>query len=121
MDVVDFRSYQQKKEESFLNKARIKIQNGAHTIKKTVQEHPVETFGLLLAVVPGVLTCINSAIRVSQANKERRYDMRHEYDNRTGEHWYARKNVSNGQKLEIERRYKNGESKGEILKSMNLL
>lgn len=120
METVDFRTFKQKRN-SFCNKAKVTFQNGWYTVKRTVQEHPMETFGLLMAAVPGTLSCINSVIRVNQQNKERRFDMRHEYDNRTGEHWYARKDVTNNQKLEIERRYRNGESKGEILRSMRLL
>lgn len=120
METIDFRTFKQKRD-SVINKVKVACQNGYYTVKRTVQEHPMETIALLTATIPGVLSCINSTIRVSQANKERRYDMRHEYDNRTGEHWYARKNVTTNQKLEIERRYKNGESKGEILRSMRLL
>lgn len=48
-------------------------------------------------------------------------DLRHEYDNRTSEHWVAKRNMSTRERLEIERRYNAGESKGAIMKSMRLI
>lgn len=120
METVDFRTFKQKRD-SFVNKLLVTGQNAWYTCKTTVQEHPVESIALATAIVPNALRVVNSLIRVGQENKERRYDNRHEYDNRTGEHWYARKNITNNKRLEIERRYRDGESKGAILRSMKLL
>lgn len=120
METVDFRTFKQKKDE-FISKVRTTCQNTYYTVKRTVQEHPMETIAFATAATPVALRCINSIIRVRQVSKERRFDNRHEYDNRTSEHWYARKNISTNQRLEIERRYNNGESKGAIMRSMGLL
>ena len=56
------------------------------------------------------------AVRKEQNDREL-----HTYDPRTGEHWYLCRKPTTNQKLEIDRRYTNGESKGKILSDMGLL
>lgn len=120
METIDFKEFKQKRD-SFCNKVRVGFQNAYFTVKRTVQEHPTESIVLATTVASGGYKLANSLIRAHQNNQERRYNMRHEYDNRTSEHWYAKRNLTTKQKLEIERRYNNGESKGQIMRSMGLL
>lgn len=120
MEIIDFTKVKHEKNR-ICNKVRVGFQNAYHTVKKTVQEHPTESIVLATTVASGGYKLAHSLIRAHQNNQERRYNMRHEYDNRTSEHWYAKRDLTTKQKLEIERRYNNGESKGQIMRSMGLL
>lgn len=120
METIDFRTWKQKRDEAS-NKIKIGFQNGWHTVKNVVHDYPLESIGLLTVGLTGVFRLGNSAVRMHMANKERRFDMRHEYDRKTDMHWYAKKDLSTNQRLEIERRYNQGESKGSIMRSMGLI
>ena len=43
------------------------------------------------------------------------------FDPRTGDHWFTKRPLTAKEKLELERRYDNGERKGQILDDMGLL
>ena len=43
------------------------------------------------------------------------------YDPRTGDHWTSKRPLTNKEKLELERRYGNGERKGDVLNDMRML
>ena len=120
METVDNRDLKQKIHDGW-TKARVKVDNAIYTVKKTVTDHPQETIAIALVAIPGVLKCANSAMRLRQQSRETRYNECDYYDPRTGEHWYTRKPLTNAQKLNLETRYKSGESKGEILRDMKML
>lgn len=120
METIDFRTWKQKRN-SFFNTVEVGIQNTYYKAKRTIEEHPAESLIFFSAVASGTASLAKSLVRMHNANLERRYDNRHEYDNRTSTHWYAKKDISTKQRLEIERRYNQGESKGHIMKSMGLI
>ena len=120
METVDNRSFKEKAKDLF-GRIKVKATDTYNGAKRTIEEHPGETFTILVISIPGILKVVNSLIRSGQADKERRFDECDYYDPRTGEHWYTRKPLTANQKLNLEQRYKAGESKGEILKSMRML
>ena len=120
METIDERTFKQKVHDT-VSTVKQKVEDGAKAVGKTVKEHPVESFTLACIALPGVLKCANSAIRASQASKEARYNECDYYDPRTGEHWYTRKPLTANQKLNLEQRYKLGESKGSILRDMKMI
>lgn len=120
METVDNRTFKEKVHE-FTSKAKIKVNDCVHSVKRTVSEHPMETFTIACLAVPGILRCINSGIRAHSQNQETRYNECDIYDPRTGTHYYTKKPLSNTQKLNLENEYKAGRNKGEILRDMKML
>ena len=59
-----------------------------------------------------------SAYRTHSENKHRNLET---YDPRLGDYYKLKHKMSNSQKLELDRRMRNGESKGDILRSMRLI
>ena len=72
---------------------------------------------LMVVVVP---TVIGAGIKLSNMvkNNKREYN---EWDPRAGRNWSLKRNLSMKEALELDRRYRNGESKGQILSDMRLL
>ena len=94
MTTLDNRSWKEKAKDAAL-RAQMKIEDAGKAVSQACKNHPAEAFVLAIACMP--------------------------YDPRTGEHWILRRKMRKGEQLELERRYANGESKGEILRSMGLL
>ena len=116
MTTLDNRSWKEKVKDAAL-RAQMKIEDAGKAVAQACKDHPAESFALAIACVP----LVNKALTV---RKERAINDRREldkYDPRTGEHWILRRKMRKGEQLELERRYANGESKGEILRSMRLL
>ena len=120
METVDDRTFKEKAK-SFWAGVKIKAEDAWKGTKQFVSDHKGEIAFYTLVLGPGAIKLTDSVLRSRRMDKARRYDECDYYDPRTGEHWYTRKPLSTYQKLELERRYKNGESKGSILRSMNML
>ncbi|SFU31979.1 hypothetical protein [Butyrivibrio sp. INlla21] len=120
METVDNRTFKQKVHD-FTSKAKGKVDTCVYNIKRTVKDHPMETFTIACLAVPGVLRVVNSAIRAHSQNQETRYNECDIYDPRTGTHYYTKRPLSNTQKLNLENEYKAGRNKGEILRDMKML
>lgn len=120
METVDNRTFTQKVKD-FGVKTQIKVENAWNVVKQSCKDHPVEAIGLAAVAVPGILRLGNTIARGSIEKREDKRRQLDEYDPRTGEHWFLRSKLSTNQKLELERRYRNGEPKGEILRSMRKL
>ena len=120
METVDFRSFKEKVHDG-VSTVKQKVEDGVNGVKKVVSEHPQETFVVACLAIPGVLKLANSAMRANMQEKQTRYDECNVYDPRTGEHWYTRKPLTANQKLNLEQRYKLGESKGSILRDMRMI
>lgn len=120
METVDNRTFKEKAK-SFWAGAKIKAKDAWNGTKQFVSDNKSAIMFYTFVLGPGLIKLTDTAMKSRRMNKERRYDECDYYDPRTGEHWYTRKPLSTYQKLELERRYKNGESKGSILRSMNML
>jgi hypothetical protein len=120
METIDNRSFKEKVTDSFRRGVDWTKQK-AENIGTVIKDHPQETLAVVCILGPGLLKCANSAIRYRQQQAQLRYDECDYYDNRTAEHWYTKRPLTTREKLELERRYQNGESKGSILKSKGLI
>jgi len=120
METVDNRTFKQKVKD-FGVKAQDKAEKAWNGVKEFCEDHPFEAIGLASVAIPGILRLGNSIVRGSIEKREDKRRELDEYDPRTGEHWFLRSKLSTNQKLELERRYRNGEPKGEILRSMRKL
>ena len=85
------------------------------------KENTETVVGITIIALPIVGKMFTSAMRSYRDYKDDRKRATDYYDPRTGEHWYTRKPLTANQKLNLEQRYNNGESKGQILRSMGLL
>lgn len=120
METYDDRTFKQKVKDG-CEKAKIWAHDKWEDTKVFVKENKAELLFLTMILGPGILKMGDTAIRKKMQDRDRRIDECDYYDPRTGEHWYTRKPLSNNQKLNLERRYNNGESKGDILRSMHML
>jgi hypothetical protein len=120
METVDNRTLKQKIKDGWY-KICDRATESYDNVKRKVEEHPAEAFTLTMVAIPGVLKIINSIIRAHSQNQVAKHDKCDIYDPRTGEHWYTKRPLTSKQQLNLEQRYKAGESKGRILDSMNLL
>ena len=120
MEVVDNRTLKQKAHDAF-SKAKQKAEDGVKNVKKTIKDHPMESFTIACLAIPGMLKIANSAIRAHSQNQETKYNECDIYDPRTGTHYYTKKPLTNTQKLNLENQYKEGRNKGEILREMHMI
>jgi len=111
VDINDFRKEQKKRE--LKENIKMKVNKGLYWVSKNKE--------FLAIVVP--VTC-GAVVQTSKVIKNKQQmDARNlrEWDPKTGQWWALRKQLNSYQKLELEERYNNGESKGAILSSMGLL
>lgn len=120
METVDNRSFKEKAKSAWAG-VKIKASDAWTGTKEFVGEHKAEIGFCIMFLGPGALKLADTAIRRKNTEKDKRNDDCDYYDPRTGEHWYTRKPLTTNQRLNLERRYNNGESKGEILRSMHML
>ena len=120
METFDNRTLKQKVHYGW-TKTKYKVEDTWKGVKKTVSDHPMESFTIACLALPGVLKIANSAIRAHSQSMETRYNECDIYDPRTGTHYYTRKPLTNSQKLNLESQYKEGRNKGEILREMKML
>lgn len=76
---------------------------------------------VLMFTVPIAAGAIVKTTKVIRNKQEMDARNRREWDPRTGQWWTLKRALNSYQKLELEERYNNGESKGAILSSMGLL
>lgn len=117
METVDNRNFKEKVKDG-VNKVKGCAKNIWNDSKEFVSENKGMIAFYAFILGPGLLKLGDSALKNARQKREQRYDECDFYDPRTGEHWYTRSPLTNRQKLELERRYNAGESKGSILKSM---
>ena len=120
METVDNRTFKEKAKGAWAT-VKIKAGDAWDGTKKAVAEHKTEIGFCIMFLGPGLLKLGDTALRRRAAEKDRRNDDCDYYDPRTGEHWYTKRPLTTNQRLNLERRYNNGESKGEILRSMHML
>ena len=75
-------------------------------------------------ILPAIAATVGIAKHTSRAYKAKQEELHWErdfYDPRTGTHYTTKRTPSQRQRVEIDRRFRNGEMKGEILRDMGLL
>lgn len=76
---------------------------------------------LVIFATPIIAGAVVKTTKVIKNKQELTHRNRREWDPRTGQWWDLKRDMNSYQKLELEQRYSNGESKGAILSSMGLL
>lgn len=102
-------------------KARAWFEDKKTKAETFCREHPAEaiTIGCAIAGVAG--KGIKFATKCVEANSEDRYRNRSIYDRRSGQYYQTRRDLTNRERMELARRYNNGELTGDILYDMGLL
>lgn len=116
METIDNRTFKEKCKD-FKGRCKAKWED----FKWFCYENKEMVAAVLIVLIPALSKTVSSGAR---AYAEHREDVRRQtdyYDPRTSEHWFTKRPLSTNEKLELERRYNNGESKGDILDSMRLL
>lgn len=115
-NVVDFRTKEEKRAEF---KARLseKIQNGKEWIIRNK-----ETVITLTPVVVGGITTVAKVVgkRINLRKQESLKDL-YCYDRSLGHYWRLRRELSNQEWIEVDRRKRNGERLADILSDMRVL
>lgn len=120
METVDDRTLKQKLKDGF-SKAKTFGKEVWDDTKDFVKENKGTIAFYTMILGPGALKLGSEFLKNQRQKKESRYDECDIYDNRTGQHWYTKRPLTNRQKLNLETRYNAGESIGSILNSMNML
>lgn len=87
-------------------------------VGRWVSDHKAGVITAGIIIAPIVAKVAVSAISYNKSKMEMTRRKCDKYDPRTGEHYFIKKPLSKSQQLELERRYRLGESKGEILRDM---
>lgn len=115
-NVVDFRTKEQKKAE-FKDKIDSMIQNGKHWF--------VRNKDVLITVTPviigGVATVSKVVGKRVNLHKQESIKNLYCYDRSLGHYWRLRRELSNKEWLDIDRRKRNGERLADILADMRVL
>lgn len=77
--------------------------------------------GLLAALIKGGYTIIKGAIKSHNLTKQQQIKDLYCYDNRLGHYWKLRRELTNNEWLEIDKRKKNGETLADILRDLKVL
>ena len=121
METVNFNDFKEqinkeqlkRKVKTFAKEAKEK----AGMVANYCVEHPVEALSIVSAASVG----LNRFYKYKQTKAEDRRREVDFYDNRLGTHAIARRPLTMKEALEVERRYKNGESYKSILWDMRLM
>lgn len=111
VDIKEFKREQKKRE------IKESIKRGIAKTEMWISDNK-EVLMFTVPIVAGAIVKTTKVIRNKQEMDARN---RREWDPRTGQWWTLKRTLNSYQKLELEERYNNGESKGAILSSMGLL
>lgn len=112
METVDERSFKEKWN-AFKWNTKEKINNAI--------QYCVDNPQVAVGVVTGLAFIGKKAIKGLEQNREIKITECRHYDRRADEYYYSKRPLKASEKLRLEREYREGRSKGEILKSMGLL
>lgn len=115
VDIEDF------KKEARIRKLKAKVEEMKDKVKDFVMDHPTEALALATTLIGSAVGLARRADRKKDLREQQRLREEYIYDRSLGSYWKTRRKLSNSEKLEIERRRRQGESLGEILRSMRLL
>lgn len=112
----DYRSKEQKKEE-FKEKIKTKLQSG----KNFIVENKEVLITLTPVIIGGVTTVVKVVGKHVNLSKEESVKNLYCYDRSLGHYWRLKRELSNKEWLEIDRRKKCGERLADILDEMRVL
>ena len=115
-NVVDFRTKEQKREE-FKAKVRAKIQNGKEWIIRNKEAVIVCT----PVIIKGLTTVTKVVGRNINLRKQESVKNLYCYDRSLGHYWGLKRELTNKEWLEVDRRKRNGERLADILAEMRVL
>lgn len=115
VDIDDF------KREAKIRKIKAKVEEIKNKAVDFVTDHPTESLALATTLIGSAVGLARRADRKKDIREQQRLREEYIYDRSLGSYWKTRRKLSNSEKLEIERRRRQGESLGEILRSMRLL
>lgn len=115
VDIDDF------KREAKIRKLKAKVEEIKNKAVDFVTDHPTESLALLTTLIGSAVGLARRADRKKDLREQQRLKEEYIYDRSLGSYWKTRRKLSNSEKLEIDRRRRQGESLGEILRSMRLL
>ncbi len=92
----------------------------ASAAKKSI-EWGTENPELAMSIITAATVVINKTIRISRDVAETHHQNSRIYDHSLGMYWKLKHPLTTNERIIIERRRKNGEPYGEILKDMRLL
>ena len=109
------------KREAKIRKIKAKVEEIKNKAVDFVADHPTEALALGTTLIGSAVGLARRADRKKDLREQQRLREEYIYDRSLGSYWKTRRKLSNSEKLEIERRRRQGESLGEILRSMRLL
>lgn len=109
------------KREAKIRKLKAKVEEIKNKAVDFVTDHPTEALALATTLIGSAVGLARRADRKKDIREQQRLREEYIYDRSLGSYWKTRRKLSNSEKLEIERRRRQGESLGEILRSMRLL
>lgn len=116
METVDKRTLKEKWE-SF----KWRCEQKKRATLKWANEHPQAAFFAATTIVGGVSYGGKKILKNVGIKKELRITECRHYDRRTDEYWMSRRPLKTAEKLQLEKYYQDGMSKGEALQRMGLL
>ena len=109
------------KKEAKIRKLKAKVEEIKNKAVDFVADHPTEALALATTLVGSVVGLARRADRKKDLREQQRLREEYIYDRSIGDYYHTRRKLTNAEKLEIDRRRRQGESLGEILRSMRLL
>ena len=115
---VDVRAFRREQKRAEFKR---KLKSNFRKTKTWVVEHKDLVITLAPVVIGGIATVIKVAGKRSNLRKEEELKELYCYDRSLGHYWRLRRELSNQEWLEIDKRKKNGERLSDILSDMNVL
>ncbi len=101
--------------------AKAKLQEFRFKAMDYWERNKIEILAAAPIVYGGLKAVCRTANRAIDAKEARDHRDRHIYDRSTGQYYETKRKLTSRERLELERRLADGEKKGAILRSMNLL
>lgn len=118
MEVVNIKDFEREsKKRAFKEKVNTKIQNG----KEWVMKNKEAVFAATPVVIGGLTTITKVVGKRINLRKQEKLKDQYCYDRSLGHYWRLRRELTNKEWLEIDRRKKNGERLSDILDEMKVL
>ena len=102
-------------------RTQFRLRGTMYRTRDFVKDNKEAVIAVSLVVIPGALSIGNSLVRKSIVSKEDRRRLCDIWDPKRGQHIYIKKPMKPNQQIEYARRYDNGETGIEILRSMGLV
>ena len=112
METIDTRTFKEKMEA-----ANQKVKDLAKKSLDYAADHPLETATGIIAIGSGIFGLSKEATKIKRAQDE----SKRIWDPELGIYLYAKHKMTGYEKLEFSKRVKRGESRAQVLESMNLL